>query len=155
MNEDNVDLAVRACSNGAAVASAAANPGLVADCVVLLTAKRALTDTGTTEKLNWSPSVAMDRWDGLTLGGVPRRVTEIILQGYALGGSILAILGQLSHLETLVLNLNQLAASIPAELGQMAHLRVLSLGGTGSPDGSPQISPNSPDWRFCILRRTN
>ena len=52
------------------------NPGLVADCMILLKARRELTPEGI---VNWHPSVPMELWAGVTVRGTPPRVREISL----------------------------------------------------------------------------
>ena len=64
------------CSSGAAVPSPGNNPGLVADCKTLLALNSTLAGTAT---LNWSVESAMSAWDGVSLGGTPRRVTRLAL----------------------------------------------------------------------------
>ena len=70
-----------------------ANPGLVADCRVLLEAKEQLGGT-----LSWSAQIPMSQWEGVTLGGNPSRVTKLILDQEGLRGSIPVNLGALSRL---------------------------------------------------------
>ena len=70
-----------------------ANPGLVADCRVLLEAKEQLGGT-----LSWSAQIPMSQWEGVTLGGNPSRVTKLILDQEGLSGRIPANLGALSRL---------------------------------------------------------
>ena len=71
------------CAAGAAVG--AGNDGLAADCALLLGAKDPLRGTAT---LNWSASLAIADWTGVTLGGTPQRVTELSLVRASLDGSI-------------------------------------------------------------------
>ncbi|MDE2842542.1 MAG: hypothetical protein OXN21_04070 [Chloroflexota bacterium] len=65
-----------ACHEGL-VESPLENAGLVADCKLLVRARHEVTPSGI---LNWHPSVAMPLWAGVTIGGEPRRVTEISLR---------------------------------------------------------------------------
>ena len=67
-----VSVLAPTCSVGAAVPDARADYWLVRDCEALLAMKDALTGTGT---LNWSAATTITSWDGVTVGGVPRRVT--------------------------------------------------------------------------------
>ena len=84
------------CSNGIAVPNPHENTSLVSDCEALLDAKDTLRGTAT---LNWSVSASIiSQWDGITVGGTPRRV--IWLQ----------------------LNFNQLTGEIPPELGGLSNL---------------------------------
>ena len=59
------------------VAEPEENPGLVADCMTLLSARRELTPEGI---VNWHPSVPMELWVGVTVSGEPLRVREISLR---------------------------------------------------------------------------
>ena len=122
------------CENGTVVASPAANPGLVRDCALLLAAKDTLRGT---ETLNWSASVAIGSWEGISTGGTPSRVTRLDIDGWnsdrqigreiLLRGAIPAGLGGLAKLERLVLSRNALTGTIPAELGNLADLISLQL----------------------------
>ena len=117
------------CKKDGAVADAANNPGLVADCVALLKAKKVLegkeggklinstarcgldAESGVVRRLNWSSSLPMNQWDGILVGGVKmeslhggpsNRVTSIHL-------------GSSSEI--------RLKGKIPKELGQLSELR--------------------------------
>ena len=52
-----------------AVPRPAANPALVKDCTALLAAKDALRGAGA---LNWTHTLPVAQWDGVTLAGTPR-----------------------------------------------------------------------------------
>ena len=112
------------CATGAAVPDAANNPGLVADCAILLAAMDTLRGTAA---LNWDADAAISAWDGVTVDGWPPRVTELRLEERALTGTIPAVLGDLSQLRRLHLEYNQLSGAIPPELGDLARLEHLSL----------------------------
>ena len=112
------------CNTGGAVPDGANNPGLVSDCEILLAMRDALRGTGT---LDWSASIPITEWRGVTVGGRPTRVTELFLSHSGLNGEIPAELGNLAELELLALDGNQLSGRIPAELGNLANLRDLSL----------------------------
>ena len=107
------------CENGTVVASPAANPGLVADCTVLLAAKDTVAGTAT---LNWSASTDITSWDGVTLSGSPSRVMELDLTSMSLTGTIPVGLGSLSQLTSLNLSANELTASIPREPPSSTHI---------------------------------
>ena len=115
-----------ACQNGTAVPNPAANPGLVEDCVALLTAEVTLAGSAI---LNWDADIPVTEWEGITIGGTPRRVQALELRERGLTGQIPPALGDLSELRTLNLWGNELADAIPAELGALANLERLSLGG--------------------------
>ena len=72
--------------------------------------------------------------DPLSLFGVKTdrigRVTELVLIGQGLKGSIPPELGNLTNLSELDLRRNRLTGSIPPELGNLANLSVLRLSDT-------------------------
>ena len=113
------------CSSGTAIENPDANPGLVADCDVLL----ALEDMLKGDALlpNWSADVDIDDWFGVELSGSPRRVTSVVLSELRLSGEIPADLSRLSKLKTLSLGGNRLTGEIPIELSRLSELEVLSL----------------------------
>ncbi len=117
---------VSPCITGVAVPGAASNPGLVADCEALLAVGNTLAGSGT---LNWSGSVAMGSWDGVTVDGSPLRVASLALSDSHLTGTILPELGNLTNLERLNLTRNQLTGPIPSELSLPTNLQLLALGG--------------------------
>ena len=112
------------CATGGAVPDGANNPGLVSDCEILLAMRDALRGTGT---LDWSTSIPITDWRGVTVGGTPTRVTALYRPYSGLNGVIPAELGNLAKLEELTLTGNQLSGRIPAGLGNLANLRDLSL----------------------------
>ena len=114
------------CANGIAVPDPANNPGLVADCDSLLSARDTLAGTAT---LDWSADLLIENWDGVTVSGTPPRVTSLGLQHLQLTGTIPAELGSLTNLKTLWLSGNQLSGEIPAELGSLTNLKTLWLSG--------------------------
>ena len=70
--------ATSGCATGGAVADAANNPGLVSDCDAR-SASQSDTLAGSAP-LNWSADAPIAHWDGVTVGGTPRRVTELNLE---------------------------------------------------------------------------
>ena len=114
------------CAAGGAVPDAAKNPELEADCDTLLTARDTLAGTAS---LNWAADTPITQWDGVTVGGTPKRVRGLSLEHGGLTGEIPTELGSLANLERLVLYNNQLTGEIPAELGSLANLELLSLWG--------------------------
>ena len=116
------------CATGDAVSDPANNPGLVADCEMLLAAKDTLRGTAT---LNWSADTPIASWDAVTVSGAPRRVTELDTAYSAvngeLTGTIPAELGSLSELTILRLSNNKSTGTIPPEFGNLTNLKWLSL----------------------------
>ena len=113
-----------ACEDGTAVPNPGDNPGLVADCKVLIAIRDELAGTGS---LNWDTQLAMTQWQGIRISGSPSRVTEV--SGSQLTGVIPTELSQLSQLRQLYFGGNRLTGPIPPELSQLSQLRRLSLGG--------------------------
>ncbi len=111
-----------ACETGGAAPDGG---GLARDCSTLLGLKPQLAGTAT---LNWSADLAIANWDGIRVGGFPKRVTRLHLHAKGLTGTIPAALAQLDELEHLNLERNQLTGSIPGELGRLGELTNLALG---------------------------
>ena len=126
------------------------NPGLMRDCIYLLTAKDTL---GGAEVLNWSLDIPIARWDGVTMEGTPQQITRLLLPNRglmgrmpielrylstlthldlshnALTGEMLRGLAQWSNLQEFRLSDNSLTGTIPPALGNLAMLNTLSLSG--------------------------
>ena len=111
-----------ACETGGAAPDGG---GLARDCSTLLGLKSQLAGTAT---LNWSADLAMASWDGIRVGGFPKRVTRLHLHAKELTGTVPAALSQLDELQHLNLERNQLTGSIPGELGMLSELTNLALG---------------------------
>ena len=124
---------LQACDDGTAVPNPGDNPGLVADCKVLMAIRDELAGTGS---LNWDLQLAMTSWHGIHITGSPGRVTVLII-GRQVAGSIPTQLGQLTQLERLDLSRNQLTGPIPIELGQLTRLEWLGLSGNQLTDSIP------------------
>ena len=125
-----------ACVAGGAVTDRT-NAGLIYDCEALIEARDALAGSAT---LNWSTETDISMWDGIYLGGEPRRVTGLIIRQSELSGSIPASLGRLDMLAELNLRNNELTGSIPAELGDLANLENLLLHNNGLTGQIPELS---------------
>ena len=115
---------LQACEDGTAVLDPEKNPGLVADCKVLLAVRDELAGDGS---LDWDARLDVTAWEGVRVSGSPSRVSGLFLSRKQLTGTIPAALGQLSQLQQLSLGNNQLTGYIPVELGQLTELRELSL----------------------------
>ena len=100
------------------------NEGLMSDSEALLAARDRLAGSTT---LNWSADIPITNWDGVTVGGIPKRVTRLILRESQLRGAIPPELGALSMLTKLDLHGNQLSGAMPPELGRLSNLEVLHL----------------------------
>ncbi len=100
------------------------NPGLRADCALLLEARDTLAGDA---RLNWSAHLPLAEWHGVTVGGPLERVTKLELPGWNLNGTIPPALGQLGHLVSLDLSDNRLAGGIPPALGELPRLVALRL----------------------------
>ena len=112
------------CATGGAVADPDGNVGLVADCNALLAAKDTLAGNA---RLNWSAALPIESWEGVNVGGSPKRVVHLALNQRGLTGRLPAELGKLSHLSLLQLSANELRGRIPAELGRLSRLEILIL----------------------------
>ena len=125
------------CVSGGAVADAT-NTGLISDCVALLGARDTLAGTAT---LNWATDTSITQWEGVSLGGTPRRVTRLNLDGKDLSGMIPSVLGRLSMLTYLNLRSNDgLTGEIPSELGYLTNLKVLNLHSNSHSGSIPDLS---------------
>ena len=102
------------------------DPGLLADCALLLRVKDALAGDA---PLNWREEVPVDDWLGVVMDRSQGRVTALDLTQMGLNGRIPAELGQLAGLVSLRLGRNRLAGAIPPDLGNLVDLRVLALDG--------------------------
>ena len=110
---------------------------LVADCNALLMAKEYLRGTAT---LNWSDSLAIGSWEGVTLSETPLRVTELNLGGKGLNGTLPSELGELVRLRKLRLTGNSLISGIPTELNSLVRIDEFHL-------NSNRLSGEIPDLR--------
>ena len=113
-----------ACTNGITVPNPHSNPGLVADCKVLLSVLETVDPGGV---LNWSANYPMSAWDGLWVDGSPDRVHGVAIDGNGLTGQIPSELGRLSNLQALDFASNHLTGTIPPALGNLSNLKHLSL----------------------------
>ena len=124
---------VTTCSNGTVVPDTT-ETGLINDCAWLLQEQHDLEGTG---MLNWSGSIAITSWTGVTVENVvdtsvnpptfSKHITWLVLSSQGLMGTIPAGLGNLTNLEALYLASNQLTGTIPLELGNLSTLKRLIL----------------------------
>lgn len=130
-------LLVRApnCLSGEAVENPLSRHWLVQDCEALLAVKDALRGTAS---LDWSPSTAVSKWDGVTVSGTPQRVTKIDLRSKGLNGALPAGVGSLSKLSSLRLGGNSLSGAIPSEIGGLSKLETLGLANNGLSGDVPE-----------------
>ena len=96
-----------------------ADAALAADCATLLAARDALAGDG--GSLNWSASVPVTQWDGVTVSGTPRRVTELALRSRGLTGSVPPELADLLALARLALDGNALTGCVPEPVRHVAR----------------------------------
>ena len=130
------------CAAGGAVADPGANPGLVADCRTLLAARNNLAGGG---GLNWSATLPIEKWDGVTLSGQdpeagedrPRRVVELDLESSGLSGEIPPELAGLAELRELYLHGNEFTGPVPSWIAVFPKLEVLYLSGNWLPGPVP------------------
>ena len=108
-----------------------AEAGLVSDCETLLVAGETLAGSASA-MLDWSASRPIAEWEGVTVAGTPRRVTQLDLRGYAsvrqeLTGTVPPSLGHLTGLQRLYLGHNRLTGSIPPALASLSNLHELGI----------------------------
>lgn len=144
------------CSNGIAVHDPADNPGLVADCAILLAAKDTLIgDNENTDALNWSADIGIHRWNDVRIGRLNDasefRVTALMLWRDKLSGTIPPELGSLASLRRLELESTQLTGAIPPELGNLANLQELHLYDNQLTDAIPPELGNLANLKWLDL----
>ncbi len=125
---------VGSCDSGVAVPDPATSTELVEDCKSLLKAKDRLAGTAT---LNWSVGRAMTNWEGVTVAGTPKRVTQLELADSGLTGELTGLLGNLTALTHLRLNANALTGKIPSKLQLLTALTHLYLANDALTDCVP------------------
>ena len=113
----------RPCIDGGAVG--AGGDALASDCATLLGLGDELRGTA---PLNWSATLPIASWEGVTVSGAPARVTALALATRGLDGRLPAALGKLTALTILDLSSNKLGGGIPSELESLSGLSALFLG---------------------------
>ena len=130
---------------GYAAEAVGTNSGLSFDSETLLAVKDGLAGNS---DLNWSSDIPITSWDGVTVGGSPKRVTRLILRESGLRGAIRPELGGLSELTHLDLRRNLLNGEIPEELGQLSKLVVLDLHGNRLEGPIPRKLGHLPELKI-------
>ena len=151
-NNDLARLGLPFCSEHPCVAGGAVvdatNFGLMSDCDSLLAARDTLAGTAS---LNWVADTPITQWDGVIVGGTPKRVRGLSLEDGGLTGEIPKELGSLANLQELYLYSNQLTGEIPTELGNLANLRWLFLRNNQLTGGIPKELGNLANLRRLYL----
>lgn len=79
--------------------------------------------------LNWSRTVVMSSWTGVTVGGTPQRVTKLELANAGLTRELSGLVGELTGLRELRLDGNALTGRIPSKVTLLTRLAHVYLGG--------------------------
>ena len=119
------------------------NPGLIEDREYLLALRDVLE--GNSAELDWSVGRATADWEGVTLGGVPLRVTGLELSERGLTGEVWGYLGDLTELTELRLDGNELTGGIPSKLVLLKKLTHISLAGNALAGCIPPPLQEVPD----------
>ena len=127
-------------------ADSADNPGLRADCDVLLATRDILAGEA---RLNWSEHLPIESWQGVTIGGSPDRVTRLELASSGLNGRIPPALGRLSQLVSLDLSRNRLTGPVPPELQELEKLILLRVSGNNPDRRTNKNRPDAVRRLFC------
>ena len=156
------------CSNGTYVDDPSDNPGLVADCTVLVAVRNHFMSNPANAEVGWnSPFKGTSRSNGRVVGldlpgeqlsgtipselGDLTSLEELSLSGNQLSGAIPPELGDLANLDHLWLQHNQLTGAIPPELGQLTRLELLNLQENQLTGAIPQSLTNLTELRFLDL----
>uniref|UniRef100_A0A1D1ZHC1 Receptor kinase-like protein Xa21 n=1 Tax=Anthurium amnicola TaxID=1678845 RepID=A0A1D1ZHC1_9ARAE len=108
--------------------SPSSSPGRADDRLALLSFKSAISDDPLGATASWNESTPVCQWPGVTCGRQPPgRVTELVLDGHQLVGTMSPGLGNLTFLTKLHLPSNRLHGDIPWELGRLSRLQSLIL----------------------------
>ena len=95
---------------------------------VLVAFYNAMGGTGWIRKSNWNSRNRIGTWYGVRTDSAGF-VTELDLDNNNLAGTLPTQLGDLAHLERLVLHRNSISGRIPPELGNLSNLTILNLRG--------------------------
>ncbi|KAE8691971.1 Detected protein of unknown function [Hibiscus syriacus] len=88
---------------------------------------------------NWSTSISVCDWIGITGGSRHHRVTALNLSSMDFRGTIPSQLGSLSFLASLDFRHNSFHGSLPTELANLHQLKYLNFGRVPSPPPSLQL----------------
>ena len=121
---------------------------LDADCEILLSVRDTLAGSDT---LDWAADTSIERWEGISVGGVPRRVVSIRLIARGLNGTLPVELGDLASLMELDLGENQLTGTVPSELGQLSGLTQLWLNSNELTGAIPAQLGNLPNLEILAI----
>ena len=129
-----------ACGAGYVVPDPDGNPGLVQDCEALLGLRASLFPG---DDSNWNPGTPIGQWVGITVEGIPARVTALEMPRYRrhvdVERPIPAAVSALTHLRTLDLATSRFVGTVPPELVRLESLEHLDL------SGNDLTSPPLPD----------
>lgn len=101
---------------------------------------------------SWNSTTQFCQWRGVTCGTDGGRVTSLNVTGLGLTGTISPAVGNLTHLERLVLDRNAFSGAIPASIGILRRLRYLGLCDNGGISGEiPGSLRNCTSLRVAYL----
>ncbi|XVF23058.1 hypothetical protein REPUB_Repub13aG0005200 [Reevesia pubescens] len=112
---------------------------LTTDQFVLLEFKDRILDPHHVLSNNWTTSISVCDWFGVSCGVNHRRVISLDLPNMSLTGTIPPHLGNLSFLVYLDMNNNNFHGHLPKELGQLHRLRLIDL-------RSNNLNGKIPSW---------
>ena len=110
--------------------AAAAQPAASGERAALETLYNAADGANWRNNDNWLSAAPLDDWHGVTTDD-SGRVVELDLRENGLRGAIPAKLGDLVHLQYLLLADNELSGPLPAELGNLVNLTALVIANNG------------------------
>ena len=118
-NNDLASVSLFFCTSGRPTTTTSDRPALVA-------LYHATGGPSWQNNLRWLSDAPIDEWHGVVTDP-SGRVTELNLGNNRLSGEIPPDLGNLPHLQVLILHGNTLSGRIPPDLGRLANLQVLIL----------------------------
>ncbi|KAK8514505.1 hypothetical protein V6N12_057407 [Hibiscus sabdariffa] len=116
------------------------SPSITTDQRALLALKSHIThDPHNLLAINWSTSISVCNWIGVTCGSKHHRVTALNLSSMDLTGTIPSQLENISFLVSLSIRHNSFHGSLPTELTSLHRLKYLSF-------GNNSFSGEIPSW---------